>query len=369
MSQLKIQQLGRTTHFRWRRRPWAPDKRWWHLLVTLFCAFVLYAGLRQIFGFVFHGNLSLNGSTLFLIPLFFYSPKWIRSHSTRFFQHSFERQSLDWDGICLQSHVWPGGELAKVASRDVTQFYVTAGEELRCISTNGHQTLAEGPVSTLLQLERELEQRLKIQDQPVEGGAWEMAAESVQRHEGVYAQRESDRLVLSMPVRLLTSDKLSFAIIWNLMLWVPGVCSLSPGAVLMMYLLPHGWLGLYFIYRVWIDRTNQLRFYVDRSLLRTACGPWPGSIRPVHCKSPDIRQLYVVQKRHKHSKSNQVTFSYTLEALMHDDSRMVLLSGTNSASLLRTIERELEDFLELENSVQPNEYHGAVQPASHGIVL
>src|SRR5690606_34266175 len=123
------------------------------------------------------------------------------------------------------------------------------------------------------------------------------------------------------------------------------------------------------IYRVWADRTNQLRIYVDRSLLRTECGPWPGSMRSIHCKSPDIRQVYVVQKRHKHSKSNQVTFSYTLEALMQDDSRMALLSGTNSASLLRTIERELEDFLALEDSVQPNEFHGEVQPASDGIVF
>lgn len=370
MSNLKIQQLGRTTRFTWQRRPWAPDKRWWHLLVTVFCAFVLFAGLRLIFNFAVYGNLYLDGSTLLAIPLFFYSPKWIKSHATRFVQHSFERQTLDWDGIRLHSKVWPGGAVADVPSRDVTQFYVSPDEELRCVvGPNGHQTLAEGPVSTLLQLERELEQRLKIQDQPVEGAAWESAVEAVQRPEGVQSQREGDRLLLTVPTKILTSDKLSFALMWNAMLWVPGVCSQSLGGVVMMYLLPHGWIGLYFIYRVWADRTNQLRIYVDRSLLRTACGPLPGVISPLHCKSSDIRQLYVVQKRHKHSKSNQVSFSYTLEALMQDDSRLALLSGIYSASLLRTLERELEEFLALENREQPKEFHGEAPANPTGCVV
>lgn len=369
MSNLKIQQLGRTTRFTWPRRPWGPDKRWWHLVATLFCAFILFAGLRLIFNFVVHGNLHLDGLTLLAIPLFFFSPKWIKSHATRFVQHSFERHTLEWDGIRLQTQVWPGGKVIDVPSREVTQFYVTPDEELRCISLNGHQTLAEGPVATLLQLERELEQRLKIQDQPVEGGAWESVVRPVERHEGVQSQREGDRLVLSVPTTILTSSKLSLAVSWNLILWVPGICSLSPGGVVMMYLLPHGWLGLYFIYRVWAERTNQLRIYVDRSLLRTACGPWPGLIPPVHCKSSEIRQLYVVQKRHKHSKSRHVSFSYTLEALMQDNSRVVLLSRIDSASLLRTLEGELEEFLALENSEQPNEFRGTAPVNPSGYVV
>jgi len=362
MSKLRIQQLGRTTHFTWLRRPWVPDKRWWHLLVTIFCSLALFGGLRVIFNFAVYGKLEADSITFLAIPIFFFTPKWLKSHATRFFQHSFERQSMAWDGFRLQSRVWPGGHVINVSPREVSQFYVTPNEELRCIGPNGHQTIAEGPVSTLLQLERELEQRLKIQDQPVEGGAWESTVEVVERHEGVRVQREGDRLVLSVPTRILNDDKLSFALMWNGFVCLPGLCNLSPGLLLLMYLLPHGWLGLYMLYRVWADRKNELRFYVDRSLLRTACGPWPGTFAPMQCSSSDIRQIYVVQHRHKDSKSTHIAFSYALEAWMQDDSRRVLLSRTNSAPLLRTLERELEEFLEIEDCSRPGEFTGEMPP-------
>jgi hypothetical protein len=359
MSHLKIQQLGRTTTFTWPRRPWAPDIRWWYLLVTLFCGWVLVGGVRLIGGLLLYGNLHLTGGTLLLIPIFFYSPKWIKSHAARFYQHCFERQKLEWDGIRLGSSVSPGGNQVELSSRDVTQFYVTPSEELRCIDLGGkHHTLAQGPVGLLLELERELEQRLRIEDRPVEGAAWEMAGEPVERHDGVQRQQEGERLVLSVPMRLLSSSKLWFAVLWNSMLLVPGLCTLSPGAVLGMYLLPHGWVGIAIAYAEWSDRRNSLRISADRSLLRFSYEPWPSFWNPVHCKASDIQQLYVVQKRHKSSRSKQVSYTYELEALLRDNSRLVLLPGVDSVALVRTLEKELEEFLGLENRELPAEYRG-----------
>jgi hypothetical protein len=275
-SQVKVVNNGPTVEYSWKRRGWQPDIRW----LYLGCFSILFWTLTSAAFSKHHPWLNFSwqlapiaaiglGIVLLLLVITWKLAK-------LFIQQSFEKFHLQLSGKDVLVTCWPSKNRCKFDASQWTQLYVSPTEELRAINKQGdHQVVASGPITDLNFLEKELENRLKIQNVRVDGEAWDLERQAQRPAKNTLIQRqETDgRVKVSIPENYCHGYLYPLALIWLLVHCLPAVLSLSPALLILAVLFPTAWVGWMIFYHDWAVSGNRIQFFIDHQNFRMEVGP------------------------------------------------------------------------------------------------
>lgn len=147
---------------------------------------------------------------------------------------------------------------------------------------------------------------------------------------------------------------LFFTLFWNAFLIVWHSIALSQGAWFMsLFALIHTGVGIFLIYYVLASFLNTTTIKVSTDTLSIHSGPlpWPGNkiIDP-----QSLKQLYCKEKV-SHGK-NGPSYSYSIEAVLHDLQHETLIKSLPSSDQALFLEQQIEQHLQIRDTPVEGEY-------------
>jgi hypothetical protein len=141
---------------------------------------------------------------------------------------------------------------------------------------------------------------------------------------------------------------LVFCIAWDsfLVFWYSMA---TKGAPLIMILFPigHVAVGIWLTYYTIAGFVNRTVINVNRQWLSVTHGPipWIGNKR---IEIAQVMQLFAEEIR-SHNNRSGLSFSYQLNTLLRDNSKLKLLAGLPSPDIALFVEQNVEDYLNIED--------------------
>lgn len=182
-----------------------------------------------------------------------------------------------------------------------------------------------------------------------------LSYEDLPTPQGITVHQDYDHLLIERKWASLSGSFLIvFAVIWNGMIWgifVPAM-GFTGEIFFSLFLIPFILVGIYIAYMGLAMLLNTTKIRVDNTALdiRHEPLPFPSKHLPVN----DIEQLFTRQ-RISHNK-NGTSVTYELFAIQHDAKEVSLLSNLEKAEFALFIEKEIENYLGIQDRPVLGEY-------------
>ena len=137
------------------------------------------------------------------------------------------------------------------------------------------------------------------------------------------------------------------------LVWNGFLIAIASQATPWIYLMPHGWAGVWFLYKAITGLLNTTVIEVGPDQLSIATGPIP-SFSDQKLAAGSVLQLYVERKEHKNK--NSTSYTYDLELIGKLGGRKTLIKGMSVPQQALYLEHAIEQHLGIEDKILPDEY-------------
>ena len=180
----------------------------------------------------------------------------------------------------------------------------------------------------------------------------ELLPESIQKRglpKGISVEELDDKLYIT---RSWFSNQAFFFLIFGLF-WNGFLIFFASQTGPWIYLMPHGWVGLWFLYKAITGLLNTTVIEVSPDRLNTITSPIP-SFSDKKLSVEQIDQLYVERKVHKNK--NSTSYTYNLELLRRHGGRQTLVKGMTVPQQALYLEYAIEQHLGISDRATAGEY-------------